>query len=76
MKISKIEKIWLTAVLIFFTLYNLPGIPGFGDAKGLIIHGVLTVPPLWIIAYLGMYFVNRKYKLQDSKKEDEEEEND
>ena len=65
MKITKAEKIWLTVVVILYCLYNFPGIPAFGDEQGLIIHGLLTVVPLWIATYAGMYIITKKNKLRD-----------
>lgn len=64
MKITKTEKIWLALTVLFFALYNLPGVPGYNDAKGLIIHGLLTVVPLWICVYVGLFKVLRKYRLK------------
>ncbi len=64
MKITKTEKIWLALTVLFFALYNLPGVPGYNDAKGLIIHGLLTVVPLWICVYAGLFKVLRKYRLK------------
>lgn len=64
MKITKTEKIWLVLTVLFFVLYNLPGVPGYHDAKGLIIHGLLTVVPLWICVYVGLFKVLRKYRLK------------
>lgn len=64
MKLTKIEKRWLGATVLFFVLYNLPGVPAYGDAHGLLLHALLTVLPLWICVYVGLYFVLRKYKLK------------
>lgn len=66
MKITKTEKIWLAAVLIFYIAYNLPFVPAYGDAKGAIIHGVLTLIPLWVAIYVGLVKVCRIYKLKDT----------
>lgn len=64
MKITKAEKIWLFLVVLFFILYNLPGVPSMGDEKGMFIHALLTVVPLWIITYAGMAKVYKVYKLK------------
>ena len=64
MKITKTEKIWLALTVIFYVLYNFPGIPGYYDAKGLIVHALLTVLPLWIVVYVGLIRVLRKYRLK------------
>ena len=56
-----VEKVWLICVVIFFFLYNLPGVPEFGDARGALIHGAITVGLIWIACYAGLYAV---YKLR------------
>ena len=50
MKFTKFEKIWLALTVIFYVLYNLPGVPKYGDSTGTFIHGILTVVPIWILA--------------------------
>lgn len=60
----KSEKVWLSLTLIFFALYNIPGIPAMGDAKGMFIHAFLTLVPIWLIAYFGMYKVYKDKKLR------------
>ena len=64
MKITKAEKIWLFLTVLFYVLYNIPGIPAYLDAKGLLIHGALTVIPLWICVYVSLFKVLRKYRLK------------
>lgn len=64
MKITKAEKIWLFLTVLFYVLYNIPCIPAYLDAKGLLIHGALTVVPLWICVYVGLFKVLRKYRLK------------
>lgn len=64
MKLTKTEIIWLVLTILFFALYNLPGVPGYYDSKGLIIHALLTVVPLWICVYVGLFKVLRKYRLK------------
>ena len=65
MKITKAEKIWLALTVVFYILYNLPGVPPYGEAVPTIIHALLTVLPLWIIAYAGMTRIYKIYKLRD-----------
>lgn len=67
MRITKSEKLWLALTVIFYALYNLPGVPAMEDAQGLKIHAILTVIPLWILAYAGMKKVYGVYKLKDQK---------
>ena len=64
MKLTKTEIVWLVLTVVFFVLYNLPGVPGYNDERGLIIHGLLTVLPLWICVYVGLFKVLRKYRLK------------
>lgn len=64
MKVTRTEKWWLLAVCLFFLLYNLPGLPGYQDAHGLIVHALLTVVPLWVCIYVGLFRVLRKYRLK------------
>lgn len=67
MKVTKTEKIWLGLTVLFFSLYNLPGVPAYGDARGLLVHALLTVLPLWICVYAGLFKVLRRYKLKKKK---------
>lgn len=64
MKVTRTEKIWLALTVLFFALYNLPGVPGYGDARGLLIHALLTVLPLWGCVYIGLFRVLRLYRLK------------
>lgn len=68
MKITKTEKIWLTVVIVFYILYNLPFVPVYHNSLGTLIHGAITLIPLWIAVYVGLFKVCKIYKL----KEDEE----
>lgn len=63
---KKMEKWWLALIVIFYVLYNLPGVPKYGDAPGAIWHGVLTIIPLWIISYAGMFMLHRQRKLKQN----------
>lgn len=62
---NKTEKVWLILVVLFYVLYNLPGVPAYGDTKGAVIHAVLTVVPLWIIIYVGMAKIFKQQKLKE-----------
>jgi len=66
MKLTKAEKIWLAAVIIFYACYNLPFVPAYGHAKATLIHGLITLIPLWIAVYIGLVKVCRIYRLRDS----------
>ena len=74
MKITKTEKIWLGAVILFYILYNLPFVPAYGHAKATILHAIITLIPLWVAIYVGLVKVCRIYRLRDddAKKEKEE----
>lgn len=67
MKLTKAEKIWLIVVVVLFALYNLPFVPAYGSAMGLLVHGALTVIPLWIAVYIGMRVVFRQYPIKKGK---------
>ena len=64
MKITRTEKRWLITVLGCYVLYNLPLVPDYGDAKGLMLHAVLTLIPLWISVYAGLMRIFRRYRLR------------
>jgi len=65
MKLTRTEKIWLAVVTILYILYNIPGIPPYGEAIPTFIHGALTVIPLWIAVYIGLSRVYKIYQLND-----------
>ena len=67
MKITKPEKRWLAAVILFFGLYNLPFVPGYGDPEGALIHAALTLVPRWVCIYAGLRKVFRIYRIRDRK---------
>lgn len=73
MKVTKTEKIWLLIVTVLYLLYNLPGVPAYNEAVPTLVHGALTVIPIWVVIYVGMAKVYKIYKLRD---EDEEESED
>lgn len=64
MKITKTEKIWLFAVILFYVLYNLPYVPAYGDSKAMLIHAACTIIPIWIAVYVGLAKVYKTYKLK------------
>lgn len=65
MKITKAEKIWLTAVILFYVGYNLPFVPAYGHAKATLIHALITLVPLWISIYVGLVRVCRIYRIKN-----------
>lgn len=71
MKVTKTELIWLLSTALFYVLYNLPGVPALLDARGMGIHALLTVAPLWVITYAGMTKVYNEYKLRDQNEKEE-----
>lgn len=71
MKLTKTEKIWILVVGIFYILYNIPGVPPYGEAVPTLIHGALTVLPLWIAVYIGLSRVYKIYKLRDDETDDD-----
>ena len=66
MKITKAEKIWLTAVILFYVGYNLPFVPAYGHAKATLIHALITLVPLWISIYVGLVQVCRIYRIKNN----------
>lgn len=69
---KKIEKWWLALVILFYVLYNLPGVPQYGDAKSAILHGALTIIPLWVITYAGMIILHRQRRLNNTPDDSEQ----
>lgn len=65
MKVTKTEKIWLLLTVVLYALYNLPGVPPYGQAIPTIVHGLLTVLPLWIVIYIGLSKVYKIYELRE-----------
>jgi len=74
MKMTKVEKVWFILVVLFYVLYNLPGVPPYYEAVPTMIHALLTVVPLWIIVYVGLARVYKTYKLKDDEENKEEQE--
>lgn len=65
MKITKTEKVWLGLTVLFYVLYNIPGLPSMGSSGGMLIHASLTIIPLWIVTYVGMAKVYKVYKIKE-----------
>lgn len=61
---KRTEKWWLGSVILFYVLYNLPGVPNYHDPKATLIHGALTIIPLWIVTFIGMSVVHKQRKLK------------
>lgn len=66
---KKTEKWWLALVVLFYLLYNLPGVPRFGDSAATLWHGALTLIPLWVVIYAGYFKLNRQRKLKAAAEE-------
>ena len=62
---KKTERIWLACVVFFYICYNLPLVPVYGAAFPTLLHSLLTLVPLWISVYVGLFMVCRKYRLKD-----------
>jgi amino acid permease len=62
---KKTEKWWLGLIVLFYVLYNLPGVPKYGDPHAAILHGVLTVLPIWIVCYAGLIILNKQRRLKE-----------
>lgn len=58
MKLNKREKLWLGSVLFFFIMYNMPFLPGYNNTAGTLVHGALTLIPLWICVYVGLFKIS------------------
>lgn len=69
-KRRKKELLWLIGVVLFYVLYNLPMVPKYGDAKGMIIHALVTLVPLWIIVYAGFFAVCKAMPIKDEDSDD------
>lgn len=65
MKLTKTEKIWMIVTTVLYILYNLPGVPPYGEAVPTLVHAALTVLPLWIVVYIGLSRVYKIYKLRE-----------
>ena len=65
MKITKRELIWLILVVALFVAYNLPGVPEYLNPEGTILHGCLTLIPLWAVALIGKKMVYDIYEVNE-----------
>ena len=63
--LRKAEKLWLGLVVLFYLLYNLPGVPPYKDAGAAMWHGALTLIPLWAIIYYGMFRLFSRKKIRN-----------
>ena len=72
MKLSKTEKRWLISVLVFYTLYNLPFVPAYNQTIPALLHGLLTLIPLWAAIYIGLFRVFREKPLRTQQAVQEE----
>lgn len=66
MKVTRTEKIWLAAVIVLYAVFNIPGLPPYGQAVPTIIYALATIIPLWTAVYIGLVKVCRIYKLKDN----------
>ena len=64
-KLKKIEALWLISVIVCYLAYNLPFVPSYNNPKGAIIHGIVTLVPLWISVYLGFFQICKRMKIKD-----------
>lgn len=54
----------MALIVLFLLVYNLPGVPQYEDANGALLHGALTLIPLWITVYVGFFRLNSQRKLK------------
>lgn len=73
MKFTKAEKVWLIVVVLFYVLYNLPMVPSYDSPAGTLVHALLTLVPLWVSVYIGLFKVARTYDTCNSKEKGGEE---
>lgn len=65
MKITRRELIWLLLVTVLFVAYNLPGVPEYLNPNGTILHGCLTLIPMWAVALIGKKLVYDIYEVNE-----------
>ena len=70
MKITKTEKIWIALTVIFYVIYNMPGLPKYGDQVGAMVHGVILLAAMWLTVFIGTKMVYKIYPLKEEQKED------
>ena len=66
-KLRKTEIIWLISVILFFVFYNLPFVPPYGNPVAAIVHGILTLVPLWLSVYIGFFKICKLFKIKGDK---------
>lgn len=66
-KLRKVEIAWLISVILFFVLYNLPFVPPYGKPVAAIVHGILTIVPLWLSVYIGFFKICKLFKIKGDK---------
>ncbi len=65
-KLRKVtEKWWLALVVLFYLLYNIPYYPEYGDSTAALWHGALTLIPLWIVVYVGLFRLSSLRQLDE-----------
>ena len=63
-KLRKVtERWWLALIVLFYLLYNMPYYPEYGDSNAALWHGALTLIPLWITVYAGLFRLNKMRQL-------------
>ena len=62
MKFLRVEKWWLIIGIGLYALYNLSGVPAYGDAKGAIIHNLVFFAAMWICNYAFNAKICKIYK--------------
>lgn len=62
MKLLKIEKWWLIVGIALYAIYNIPGIPAYGDLKGAVIWNVASVILIWAANYGFNAKVSKVYR--------------
>lgn len=61
-RLRKKELIWLILALVFYFLYNIPGVPAYGDGRGALLHALFTLIPLFAIGYGGQIIMMKEQK--------------
>ena len=62
MKLKKVEIWWLIIGFGVYALYNIPGLPAYGNATAAIIWNVLGFALMWPINYIFNAKVEKIYK--------------
>ena len=66
MKLLKIEKWWLIIGIGLYILYNIPGLPVYGDAVGAIIWNIVFFAAMWATNYLFNAKISKIFKPRKS----------